>query len=97
MNEPTQQTKDPVTLDALKRAIEKVERYKRAPLNEALHNAVGWCAAERDTWRTAFEWHVGLIKRHAGISEELAHLTEWVAIDREEEEGMALIREKLQS
>jgi hypothetical protein len=69
------------TLDDLKRAIEKVERYKQAPLNEALHNAVGWCAAERDAWRTAFKWREALLDRAGGPDEY--------------HEGMALIREQL--
>jgi hypothetical protein len=53
-------------------------------------------SVELVAWRTAYEWHVQLIERHAALSEEInAHLTDWIAIDREEEEGKALIREKL--
>lgn len=80
------------TLDALKA---KVATFSRDCNNT-------WCDKEslqRDraqAWKAAFEWHVGLIKRHAALSEEVgAHITDWIAIDREEEEGMALIREQL--
>lgn len=81
------------TLDDLKRAIEAIP-------NPESTNPGAWYAvslrSRAEAWRLAFEWHVCLIKRHAALSEEVgAHLTDWIAIDREEEEGMALVREKL--
>lgn len=83
------------TLADLQKAIARVEVYERAPLHEALEHGVGWAAAERDAWRTAFEWHVSLIQRHGALAEEMnTHLADYIAIDREEEDGMRLI-EKL--
>lgn len=84
-------TKAMTTLDDLKRAIS----YATTDVDDFDSDA----ARERargEAWRTAFEWHVQLIERHAALSETVgAHLTDWIAIDREEEEGKALIREKL--
>lgn len=71
-------------LTDLKHAIEKVERYKQAPLNEALHNAVGWCAAERDAWRAAFDWLRSMVESPIGDGSVLEY-----------DEGMKLIRERL--
>lgn len=82
-----------ITPDDLNRAIEKVERYKRAPLNEALHNAVGWCAAERDAWKTAFGWREGWHERGNTILPEAGNgYAEW---KQEGIDGMALIRERM--
>jgi hypothetical protein len=85
------------TLEDLKQAISSVTAArKRYTEGESIQTNLWATVAERNAWRTAFEWHVSLIKRHAALSEEVgAHLTDWIAIDREEEEGMALIREKL--
>lgn len=86
-----------VTLDDLKMAIAKVDAYKSLPFDGRLNNAVGWASAERDAWRTAFSWHRDLIDRHGFLSqtEPCPGLAEWAAIDREEQEGLALIRERL--
>lgn len=90
----TQPTKDPVTLDALKKAIEAVA--PRPPKHSPSDYWINYHENMSEAWRTAFEWHLGLIKRHAALSEKVgAHLYDWIAIDREEEDGIALIREKL--
>lgn len=61
-----------------------------------LRDWVTFIDAREKAWRSAFMWHVGLIERHAALSDEVgAHITDFIAIDREEEEGMALIRESL--
>ena len=91
MNDVTR-TKDAVTLSHLKRAISSFQTELSDGRGDGGYDLQ---LSRAKAWRAAFEWHVGLIQRNAGLSEELAHLTEWVAIDREEEEGMALIREKL--
>lgn len=86
-------TKDQVSLDDLKLAIARVERYKNVPLMEQLSNAVALTAAERDAWRTAFEWRESLLNR--SLQEELiteASVARW---HDEREEGVRLIREKL--
>jgi hypothetical protein len=91
----TQETKDPVTLDGLKRAIAE---YQKAKAAYASNCSLGWDIADAraDAWLTAFEWHRQLISRHATLSETVgAHITDFIALDREEEEGMALIKEKL--
>lgn len=74
-------TKDQVSLDDLKLAIARVERYKNVPLMEQLSNAVALTAAERDAWRTAFEW----LNR---VCDDDMQTVEHV-------EGFQLIREKL--
>lgn len=84
---------DPVTLDDLKRAIDSFQTELNHPRGDEGHDLQ---LSRAKAWRAAFKWHVCLIKRHADLSEAIdTHLTDWIAIDREEEEGMALIREKL--
>lgn len=75
------------TLDDLKRAIEKVQRYRQAPLDEALHNAVGWCAAERDAWKTAFFWfHHHMERPDEGKEKDAQYFAEY-------DEGFRLLKE----
>lgn len=82
-------TKDPVTLDDLKRAIEIAEYWRGTTTLER---------AQGRAWRMAFEWYAQLIERHAALSETVGACSDdWAEIDREQEEGMTLIREKLQS
>lgn len=88
--------KDALSIGELKNRIAHYERKLKADSTDELYAERRYDALAL-AWRAAFEWHVGLIKRHEERSEELAHLTDFIAIDREEEEGMALIREKLQS
>lgn len=84
------------TLDDLKRAIDRVVEYRKEPLMVQLACSIGFTAAERDAWRSAFKWHAWLLERNSAILETVnAHITDHIALDREEEEGMALIREKL--
>lgn len=89
-----QQTKDPVTLDALKRAIEAVGRR---PFTDGdfftTSRLCSWENRRADAWRTAFEWREGLIHRHMTIFHADA-LKAWIS---ERDEGISLIREKLQS
>lgn len=83
-------TKDQVSLGDLKRAIAAVP-----PLSPSVKTYV-YQTARAEAWRVAFQWHVRLVERHAALSDRVdAHLTDWIAIDREEEEGIALVQEKL--
>lgn len=88
------------TLDDLKRAVAKVAQYKALPLLEQLSNGVGFAAAERDAWRTAFEWRHAIDKRDERVDANLRKhddgaAVEWLSVQSELDEGMALIREKL--
>lgn len=85
-----------MSLDDLKRAIETIPANPRFAGEATFHNLLPYEIARADAWRAAFEWHVGLIERHAALVESMSALPdECIAIDREEEEGMTLIREKL--
>jgi hypothetical protein len=97
MSNPTPLPKDTLSIGELKNRIAHYERKLKADSTDELYAERRYDALAL-AWRAAFEWHVGLLKRHADLSDQLgAHLTDWIAIDREEEEGLALIREKLQS
>jgi hypothetical protein len=92
MNE--QLPKDPVTLDQLKLALGAVQvardRYEES---NSIQTNLWATVAEREAWHTAFEWREGLIHRHMTIFHADA-LKAWIS---ERDEGIALIREKLQS
>lgn len=79
--------KDPVTLDDLKRAIDHYEWASRHALQITV------LAARSEAWRAAFEWR-GLFgdlpNRACGCKRCNAECAEY-------DEGMRLIREKLQS
>jgi hypothetical protein len=93
------------TLGDLKRAIDEVPdapllgvlmtKVNRDDLNSfvALRNEYHKRLAS--AWRTAFEWRTNLSMRHAALLQSEGHITSFIALDREEEEGMTLIREKL--
>jgi hypothetical protein len=71
------------TLDDLKRAI---DRYQVAIAKESIGIELQWRACAL-TWRAAFEWrHKWADLRDSAMSESM---------QREYEEGMRLIREKL--
>lgn len=74
--------KDAVTLALLRKAIAE---YQKAKAAFAGNCSMGWDidACRADAWRAAFEWREGLLDRCGGPDEY--------------HEGMALIREKLQS
>ncbi len=76
------------TLEDLRRAIELI------PARTGPKDLRAWedyfCRTSK-AWRAAFEWYSGLIERHGKLSDESSHLTDWIAIDREEDEGMAII------
>lgn len=83
-----------MTLGELKARIAALQRCRDAPIEAQLAHAAGFCAAERDAWKAAFEWRVAFTERWR---EEDALVRErdrdtWIA---EEQEGMRLIREHL--
>lgn len=90
MNE--QVSPDPVSLEDLKRAIEAVGTR---PFTDGDYfttsRLCSWEGRRADAWRAAFEWNVGLDARFATGPGSIREL------EAEYEEGMALIREKLQS
>lgn len=82
---PEQVTKDPVSLDDLKRAIEAVYNG---------HPHIEYTQLECLAWRTAFEWREGWRCRCRDIAPQSI---QWSSHCDEGDEGMRLIREKLQS
>lgn len=56
MNAPTPVPSDAVSIDVLKAAFKRVREYHDLPIIVQLREAVGLTAAERDAWRTAFQW-----------------------------------------
>lgn len=87
-------TKDQVSLDDLKRAISIVPAEPSKSDSDLLF--AHYHCVRADAWRTAFKWHRRLIEGHAALSDTVgATLADWIAFDREEEEGLALIAEKL--
>lgn len=95
-NQTEQPTKE-TSLADLKLAIERVPANPRFAVGDVEFDDLYRYEFQRaEAWRTAFEWHVRLIERHAALSDKVgAHITDWIAIDREEDEGKALLREKL--
>lgn len=75
------------TLDDLRAAIDRVVAYQKAPLSIQLANAIGFCAAERDAWRTAFYWfNAHMARPDEGPEKDAGYFAEF-------DEGMRLIRE----
>jgi nitroreductase len=85
-------TKDPVSLEDLKRAIEATQRIPDDWNDHADSPGEYALALTRDAWRTAFEWREGWSQR---FSEQHADRTITTKIYVEGDEGMRLIREKL--
>lgn len=81
-------TKDQVSLEDLKRAIERVHSIRM----RGIIHSTELSNVQLEAWRTAFDWRETHTKRAAAalVSEDAIDI--WMA---ERDEGMALIREKL--
>lgn len=86
--------KDPVTLDDLKRAIEHAESWlaHKNGSPDSINFARRYESARAEAWRTAFEWRDyfgGNVNRSCGCKSCREDCAEY-------DEGLRLIREKLQ-
>lgn len=89
-----------VRMSDLKRAIADIRQEPSPELS-----GCDWCSAwtvhhstRAAAWQVAFGWRLGLFRRYAVLNQAAnPHLTDFIALDREHDEGMRLIRERLQS
>lgn len=88
--------KDPVSLEDLQQAIAAIPAKPSIewPWDEYIAASDAHQHARAEAWRTAFEWREDWRKRCQGIA---LQSIQWSTHCEEGDEGMCLIREKLQS
>lgn len=91
-----------VSLDDLKQAIAVVIKLKNESdfigHDGGVLHAIDILEAQSNALRAAFEWHVGVCQRkwEAGVTiRNSGNNVPWIAVTKEMDEGMTLIRETL--